>query len=132
MRCHRINCRAVLRDETDAIGRLTLVCEPCERNRAGLCRDCPAPLEKPKALRCPTCAYRRNLERVRTQSAHYYREHRTRVLARQRSYQARPEVAEKLRGYKRDWAARNRDDAHRLVQREYQRQRRARLRGTPC
>lgn len=39
---------------TDGIGRTTVVCRFCERRQAGICRDCPTPVEgrRGTALRC--------------------------------------------------------------------------------
>lgn len=59
-RCAAKRCRALLTFETDNLGRLIARCVLCERRRAGVCADCPAPVEGRVgwAKRCARCKVR--------------------------------------------------------------------------
>lgn len=69
--CTRHACRTPLDISTDGDGRTIAVCKPCERNKAGLCRDCPAKLVwhahagYGNQMRCRQCQRRRDAERHR-------------------------------------------------------------------
>lgn len=49
-------CATVLEDRV-IDGRVVVCCPRCERRRAGICRDCPRPVDgqKGKAVRCASC-----------------------------------------------------------------------------
>lgn len=60
MKCNRmfnrVVCGGPVAEHHNRItGALRFVCAWCERKRLGLCRDCPARLAKPQALRCKAC-----------------------------------------------------------------------------
>ena len=73
----RRTCRGLLEVVFDRLGRMGLVCPICERRKAGVCQDCPRPVEgrKGTALRC--------------------REHKRAALLRHRRVWARNDRAEK-------------------------------------
>lgn len=50
-------CGCVLRFVTDRIGRVHEVCDRCARRKAGICSDCPLPVDGTvgKAERCADC-----------------------------------------------------------------------------
>lgn len=124
LRCPRHACGAVLRATTDGNGRAALVCDACDRNRRGRCRDCPAPLATRNAMRCPACSAARARELVRQRSAEYYAdpEYRAKKLAQQKAYAQRPGVREKRLVRARQYNAQNRGDPlHRLYMREWMR-----------
>jgi hypothetical protein len=86
----------------DAIGRLSFVCEPCERNLvAGLCRDCPATLDDPNAFRCNTCRVEHVRKLSRDRNARYYKieEKRRRMLRTKKESGARPAVRQRRKTY---------------------------------
>ena len=41
MKCPRRTCQGQVREVTDRIGRLHVVCDACERRKAGICAKCP-------------------------------------------------------------------------------------------
>jgi hypothetical protein len=63
-RCPRRQCDALMDPSTDGDGRTVWTCRGCERNRAGLCRDCPRRIRRHAhcgvgaTMRCPTCEAR--------------------------------------------------------------------------
>ena len=108
-RCPRQHCGARLTIATNGAGRAIAVCEPCARNRAGRCRDCPALLDRPTALRCAACQLRRNRERAKLRSRQVYATAtgRAHKLKQQRAYSKRPEVVARRREQKKAFLARN-------------------------
>lgn len=133
-RCPRWACGEVLRFARTPAGRVVAVCDACERTARGVCRDCPAPLVRRQALRCPACARRRTLERVRAANARDYRDAalRRRKLAGQKRRARRPAVRERRRAYMRAWNRANRDAAHRAYMRAYMHRWRAARREAAC
>lgn len=105
-------CGTVLEARTDGNGRTIVVCPMCERRRAGICRDCPAPVagQVGKSVRCARC-------KVLAQKAHIAAAHRRRadeIAARRRQQhrqKAKRRDASYLRKleYKRAWRKANRD-----------------------
>jgi hypothetical protein len=97
IRCPRRYCGSLLTERHDRqIGRLEMVCEPCDRNARGLCRDCPA--SKPyRALRCASCARRKMLARESAAARAEYAipELRERKLATRRLRESTPEMRTK-------------------------------------
>lgn len=55
MRCERVQCRAVLVERIDRLGRVTYTCPGCARREAGVCAGCPAPIDG-KASNAKWCA----------------------------------------------------------------------------
>lgn len=97
-RCKRRYCGTVLTERHDRhLGRVELVCVPCERNAAGRCRDCPAALPSARAQRCAACSARKNAERDRDRKRRVYADPvlRDRQLTRRRELNSRPEVRAK-------------------------------------
>jgi hypothetical protein len=109
--CPRRGCRSVLVIETNGKGQLVVSCPPCERNRVGLCRDCPAPLAKPDGrrlhegwtLRCRRCA----LAVLAAKKRHAYRLDPTPFLASRRRSNAKPEVKARMKERHKAWRAAN-------------------------
>lgn len=104
-RCPRRNCGTLLRHLTTGHGKVVSVCDPCERNRQGYCRDCPSRLDKPTVMRCARCRRARTLEQARVNAARRYEELRDLRLAQQREYANRPEVRERRRAYMAEYNA---------------------------
>jgi hypothetical protein len=81
-------CGAVLVDATDrALGIVQRACPACARREAGVCRDCPRPVEgqRGKALRCGPCK-RRAVQRA---VVRYTARHREELAARACAYARR-------------------------------------------
>lgn len=56
--CRKMGCGFPIVDGTDGNGRAWWECTGCKRTAAGLCLDCPAPLDLvgfPRRLRCASC-----------------------------------------------------------------------------
>jgi hypothetical protein len=105
-RCPLVQCRARLEFTTDRlIGRTLVRCRQCERRKAGICRDCPAPVEGTvgKAYRCAPCKERARITDGRRNQAR----HREERNARARLWSKRPEALAKKAAAKRAWAAKN-------------------------
>lgn len=97
MRCEFEKCRAVLEERIDRLGRLSFVCQQCERRRRGLCRMCPRPVDGKKKLAfyCAPCRQKR----TRASVMRWQRNNLDIVAkgARRRRYQAKGEaVPEKI------------------------------------
>lgn len=112
MRCTfrlgQTECGGQLRADVDRrFGRTVLVCDWCERRKAGLCRDCPRPVAGTigRALRCAEC---RRLANNASKARHVARNH-DETLARARAAYADPVVRERRNEYKRRWRKANRD-----------------------
>jgi hypothetical protein len=97
IRCPRRHCGEKLTERHDRqVGRIQMVCEPCDRNARGLCRDCPA--TKPyRAMRCASCARRKMLARESAAARAEYAipELRERKLATRRLRESTPEMRTK-------------------------------------
>jgi hypothetical protein len=105
-RCPLVYCRAKLEFSTDLlIGRTIVRCRQCERRKAGICRDCPAPVAGTigKSYRCAPCNERARVEADRRNRTR----HREERNARQRARSKRPEVLAKKAAAKRAWAAKH-------------------------
>lgn len=107
-RCPLTYCRGKLDISTDLlIGRIIVRCRQCERRKAGICRDCPAPVVGTigKAYRCASCK-----ERARQVDDRRNRErHREERNARARVRAKRDDVKAKKAAQKRGWAKQNPD-----------------------
>lgn len=109
-RCPLHRCREKLRSEVNAIGAVVWVCDPCERNGKGLCRDCPAKLQDHRKdgrrgmrpMFCRTCRLKRQAIRRRvdyeTRPEHYRK-------IKNRSSR-RPKVRARQLAYVKDWKKR--------------------------
>ncbi len=119
-------CRGPLIDETDGTGRVALRCPRCERRLAGICRDCPAPVEGQlgKAVRCARCKVVARQVAARRSELRDRESRRRRARAR---YRASEEVREKKAIYSRAWRARHEADVAKHKRREALRQRPSRL-----
>lgn len=129
--CRRRGCGARLDVGTNGVGALVVRCRSCDRNRAGLCRDCPAPLPNPKRMRCDPCrdqaARAANLKYERNR----YADPTTRQLrlAQAAAYRARPDIRERRKLQAAEYRKLHPFDAFdRTVARERQR----RLRQDPA
>lgn len=145
-RCEKPRCRGMLRIASDHLGNVAVICDWCERKRAGICRDCPSPLVpdtlgRNNSPRCLECAVRQRIESSRRFARIQYREHRKKLLARKRAKPRteadRARQREKSRrwrelhprddfdrAYFRAWAkARRADPAYRARQNELRRKR---------
>lgn len=77
-------CGAVLREIQDrTLGRITFVCEACERREAGRCAMCPRPVrgKRRRAEFCEGCYAKRQRELNRRWKKSWRREYRERVPA---------------------------------------------------
>lgn len=125
-RCGRRYCDGRLDFGTDSVGRVTTTCALCERNRRGLCRDCPRALPRPNAMRCLACASARTTARLRERENERYPQRRTAMLIYSRQRRKLPEVREKKRLYMVEYrSAFPRTDVDRAYMREYMATRRA-------
>jgi hypothetical protein len=129
--CPRRGCGTVLDFVTDGVGRVVALCMPCERNRAGWCRDCPiGRLHDPRALRCPPCAqtHRRRQKKAQHVRDWAHPETRARRLAYFAIRRQEPAVKEYQQRYKREHAV-PRDDFDRRYHREWARRWRSSKKG---
>ncbi len=83
--CPNQLCRARLYFTTNGSGRDVAICELCDRNKRGLCRDCPRALafkgtNRGSTQRCPSCR-KRQATKVKVES---YQRHRGRLLREHR------------------------------------------------
>lgn len=99
-------CGTLLEHRTDALGRVVTTCWKCERRRAGVCRDCPRPVEGRigSAVRCAGCKARARDEQVR---AYAVRSHDVVLQNARRRYHADPDKRAKDNEYKRLWRKAN-------------------------
>jgi hypothetical protein len=124
-------CNARMSERVDELGRLTFVCEACERNLVhGLCRDCPATLDDPNAFRCNPCRVEHVRKLARDNNARRYKieEKRRRMLRNKKESDARPAVRRRRKAYLARYRQDNpvvRDAALRLYQRTWSRTARA-------
>lgn len=101
-------CAGALYSITDGNGRSRVVCDRCERQRRGICRDCPLPVEGHvgKALRC--AKHKREAQRLNLRR--YAVNHRREVCQRAKaSYRNDPAKRAARNEYKRLWRKLNRD-----------------------
>lgn len=129
--CTRTGCASPLAEVHDkTLGRISWACLPCERNKRGLCRDCPAHLGTPRALRCETCRLVHLRWRWATQAKRWRRHNATVYNASERRRHHRlmqdPVKAPIIRDRKRRNARlrKPRTDADRKRRRERDRERR--------
>ena len=66
MRCAFRTCRGRLAEYTDRLGRVTFVCEQCERRTRGICQLCPRPVYGTvgMAFYCNDCKVKRKRKDV--------------------------------------------------------------------
>ena len=125
--CRRNGCGARIEERLDSIGRLTFACPNCERNKRGVCRDCPRHLTNPRALRCEPCRIKRLRERHNRSCRKSWWKRHDEVLARQRAYAQRPEVRARRLAKLAEYRAQHpvqRDDQLRAYHRVWMRERR--------
>lgn len=128
VRCPRGGCGEMAEATTNGAGRLVFVCRPCERNRLGICRDCPNPIRGRRSFRCASCRLtrRRLVDRRKKRQARRDPEENARICAKQRRYRAQPHVRAAVRLTCKRSAAKHpriRDGFDRIYQREWFRQR---------
>jgi len=119
-------CRGPLLDETDGTGRVALRCPRCERRLAGICRDCPAPVEgqRGKAVRCGRCKV---VARQRAARQSELRDREGRRRRERARYRANADLREKKASSRRAWRARHAEQVARHKRREALRQLPSRL-----
>jgi hypothetical protein len=99
-------CGGKIRTEIGQLGQTILVCEACERRKAGICRDCPAPVYG-KRGRATRCAKHAEVARVEAVRASVERNHDA-VLERARAYyRDNDDVRQRRIEYKRAWRKAN-------------------------
>lgn len=111
-------CNGLLEISVDRNGRTITRCEWCERREAGICRDCPRPVDSNHllSLRCAECKYRaklaarrrhywRNIEAMRVYHAARQRNRRARHPGEAAAYQREYRRKRKLRAMKAGVAA---------------------------
>lgn len=99
--CPKRGCGARLVASTNGHGGVVVACPACDRNAVGLCRDCPATLERPRALRCSRCKVRH----AKASQRRRYQDNRETVLKQQKKRNQRPEVREWRRNYMKSYNA---------------------------
>jgi hypothetical protein len=101
-RCPLVRCRARLLFTIDRLGRSVATCPQCARRKAGICRDCPAPVAGTigKSLRCAVHTAAARLEAGRR----YTNWHREERNAAHRKRSKRPEVRARKRETRKAWA----------------------------
>jgi hypothetical protein len=106
--CAVRTCGGQLREHVDSLGRLVVSCPTCERREAGICRDCPRPVDGAvgKATRCAECRVA-----ARRRQAAAYEKHRDRRHARvrERKYWRKPENRTRRRAQQKAWRDANPD-----------------------
>lgn len=110
-------CGGLLEIEIDREGRTFSWCPWCERRAAGICQDCPRPVDGQvrKALRCAACKLRKKREIRRTYWARHAEELRPIERDRQRAYRAaHPGLAAEVA---RRWRQRHPDRARAVHER---------------
>lgn len=108
------------------MGRVAFLCDPCQRNKSGLCRDCPSKLAEPNAMRCKSCAHHRRLEGQRVRDRLRYAARRKEVLAHHKKRNDDPAWREWRRNYMRAYRVANpRNDFDRAYMRVYMAKRRS-------
>jgi hypothetical protein len=67
VKCPRRTCQGQVREVTDRIGRLHIVCDACERREAGVCAKCPRKVAGTigQAKYCAECKKAIHRQRVR-------------------------------------------------------------------
>lgn len=123
LRCTRYRCDERMVRVDDPIGRITFVCRACERNKAGLCRDCPKRLAAKRAQRCAECktTHDRALDTEYAKRTYKDPKVRARRLREQkatrerRSEARRAEIAARMAKWYRDHP-RSREPAEQLYQ----------------
>lgn len=93
-------CGALLETVIGALGQTLLACPWCDRQRRGLCRDCPAPVNGRvgTALRC---AAHQQAARAAQVEASNERHHDARLAGARKYYQANEERRARRNAYKR-------------------------------
>lgn len=122
--CTRRWCGAALveRFVPEATVRYQYICEPCERNAAGICRDCDQPIAKPRAFRCVAHALEREQACANAGQRRRYREndeYRHRQVESQRERRKRPEVKAAIREWNAKQPRKPREEGDRLYWRAY-------------
>jgi hypothetical protein len=105
--CARRYCATPLVIGTDGNGKLLSDCPSCERNKRGLCRDCPAPLQivaatgkpSPKAMRCQRCA----LAWLAAKKKRAYHADPAKYRLQRRQSSKRPHVREREKRWRAEW-----------------------------
>lgn len=111
--CPRSNggapCGGPLDHATDGTGRVVTTCRWCERRKAGICRDCPLPVEgrRRSAIRCRSCKVRVRSEYARRHRERHREELNAKAVRRLRSLT--PEKRATLLEYKRLYRKANPD-----------------------
>lgn len=126
-RCRRRGCGTRFVERIDGIGRVAFGCPACARNKEGLCRACPAPLENPRCMRCARCGLARKRQLDNAYHRRSYPERRDKELADKRRRSQTPEHRARRREYERKYREAHRgdrDDLDRLYFREWARRRR--------
>lgn len=75
-------CGGLMRPRTDAIGRMLWDCPRCARFAAGICQDCPAPVDGVvgKARRCAACRTAKDRRRAN----HYWQLHQREISTKKK------------------------------------------------
>lgn len=112
-------CRGVLETYIDDKARTRVRCPFCERRRAGVCRDCSAPVYGAigRAMRCAKHAHDAQHRSMRASEERHHEQRR----AAGREYYNKPEVKARRNEYKRLWRKQNpekvREQKKRFVER---------------
>ncbi|HEY4137067.1 MAG TPA: hypothetical protein VGN65_01330 [Casimicrobiaceae bacterium] len=131
IRCERYMCGSQLVEREGRFGKITWACPSCDRNKRGLCRDCPDRLASLNAMRCRACAKRHKRAGQAASKRRIYRSSprgRNRILANNRRSRRKPEILSRDRARQKGYRAEHpveRDAFTKTYFREYARQRRA-------
>jgi hypothetical protein len=99
----KFECGGPLRIDTNGNGMTVVTCEWCERQKRGICRDCPKPVYGKRARRCRECANKA----IRESEREWFERNRDTELAKYREYYNQPEVRAARNEYKRQWRKAN-------------------------
>jgi hypothetical protein len=99
-------CGGPIRTEIDRLGRTVLVCEWCERQKRGVCRDCSRPV-RGAIRRARYCEEHFEASRQRSIKASEDRHHDERLKRSRAYYRDNEEVRQRRIEYKRAWRKAN-------------------------
>lgn len=99
-------CGGPIRVDVGTLGETVLVCEWCERQAAGICRDCSRPVYG-TIRKARYCAEHAKASRQRSIEASQERHHDERLQRSREYYQGNDEVRQRRTEYKRAWRKAN-------------------------
>jgi hypothetical protein len=113
-------CGCLLRAGTDTIGRTIIICDWCDRKKAGMCRHCSRPPYAARAVFCADHARQIRRQQIRASEVRHADERRKR---QREAYWANEEKRLADNEYKRLWRKANRDKVREQKRRYVERHR---------